>query len=200
MYMNEAEFTIPGWVWYFSVSCGGRLRPQLAVSIYYTFDFILTFYLAPNKFAFLFSEYVSLLCFHSRPGLIDIITSFPILIIMIWMKLTGNVSSWIVKLPAFRIYILPPIQRCASPNGTSCDSFVPHVAAARNSPNSQRFRRSSHLSPPQILHSLPLLLMYRSPALLSRAALFQTLEHSEWAAQGLKLDMITSLSPAFFLA
>lgn len=41
-----------------------------------------------------------------RPGLLDIITSFPVLIIMVYMKLTDSVASWIVKLPAFRIYIL----------------------------------------------------------------------------------------------
>ncbi|KNB44156.1 hypothetical protein JH06_1885 [Blastocystis sp. subtype 4] len=81
MYMNEVDVYIPPW---------------LAVSIYYTFDFCLTFYLAPNKWAFLFSE----------PGLIDVMTSFPVLIIMIIMKKTDHIAAWIVKLPAFRIYIL----------------------------------------------------------------------------------------------
>ncbi|KAK8802785.1 hypothetical protein WA171_006457 [Blastocystis sp. BT1] len=91
MYMNEVDVYIPPW---------------LAVSIYYTFDFCLTFYLAPNKWAFLFSE---LLCFSylsHRPGLIDVMTSFPVLIIMIIMKKTDHIAAWIVKLPAFRIYIL----------------------------------------------------------------------------------------------
>lgn len=44
--------------------------------------------------------------FMFRPGLLDIMTSFPVLIIMLYMKLTDSVASWIVKLPAFRIYIL----------------------------------------------------------------------------------------------
>lgn len=114
---------------------------------------------------------------------------------MIWMKVTGNVSSWIVKLPAFRIYILLPL-RGVRLHRTSRDSFIPHVAAPRNSSNSQRVCGSSHLFAPQIIHFIPLLLMYsllRSP-FFSHSALFQTLEHSEWAAQGLELDMITSLS------
>lgn len=34
--------------------------------------------------------------------------------------------------------------------------------------------------------------------LFSLTALFQTLEYSEWAAQGLELDMITSLSHSIF--
>lgn len=33
-------------------------------------------------------------------------TSFPVLIIMIIMKKTDHIAAWIVKLPAFRIYIL----------------------------------------------------------------------------------------------
>ena len=137
--------------------------------------------------------------------MIDIITSFPILIIMIWMKVTGNVSSWIVKLPAFRIYILLPLPGVLL-HRTSRDSFIPHVAAPRNSSDSQRVRGSSHLFTPQIIHFIPLLLMYSllRPLLFSHSALFQTLEHSEWAAQGLELDMITSLSaphfPPYFLA
>ena len=78
----------------------------MSVSIYYTFDFCLTFYLAPNKFTFVFSEYALIPSFHRRPGLIDIVTSFPVLIIMIYMKMTDSVASWIIKLPTFRIYIL----------------------------------------------------------------------------------------------
>lgn len=140
-----------------------------------------------------------MLYFHRRPGLIDIITSFPILIIMIWMKVTGNVSSWIVKLPAFRIYILLPLGGVLL-HRTSRDSFIPHVAAPRNSSNSQRVCGSSHLFTPQIIHFIPLLLMYSPPRpIFSHTALFQTLEHSEWAAQGLELDMITSLSTPPFL-
>lgn len=107
---------------------------------------------------------------HRRPGLIDIITSFPILIIMIWMKVTGNVSSWIVKLPAFRIYILLPFHRVLL-HSTSRDSFIPHVATPRNPSNSQRVCGSSHLLTPQIIHSIPLFLMYHtlSPTLFSHS-------------------------------
>lgn len=57
MYMNEVDVVIPDWVWYFSVQFIFRFYEQLSVSIYYTLDFCLTFYLAPNKWAFIFSEY-----------------------------------------------------------------------------------------------------------------------------------------------
>lgn len=113
--------------------------------------------------------------------------------------MTGNVSSWIVKLPAFRIYILLPFHRVLL-HSTSRDSFIPHVATPRNPSNSQRVCGSSHLLTPQIIHSIPLFLMYHTlfHTLFSLTALFQTLEYSEWAAQGLELDMITSLSHSIF--
>lgn len=65
----------------------------------------------------------------TRPGLIDIITSFPVLIIMIVMKKTDHVAAWIVKLPAFRIYILrsrfvPPSLHFASSVFSACSSVV----------------------------------------------------------------------------
>ena len=66
-----------------------------------------------------------------RPGLIDIVTSFPVLIIMIYMKLTQSVAGWIVKLPAFRIYILRFKDELL--NATPLDSFAPYVSKAGDS-------------------------------------------------------------------
>ena len=64
----------------------------------------------------------------TRPGLIDVITSFPVLIIMIVMKKTDHVAAWIVKLPAFRIYILR--SRVVLPSPTSPHPSSPHVPAS----------------------------------------------------------------------
>ena len=44
--------------------------------------------------------------FMHRPGFIEVASSFPVLIVMIYMKLNDNVAAWIIKLPIFRIYIL----------------------------------------------------------------------------------------------
>ena len=64
----------------------------------------------------------------TRPGLIDIVTSFPVLIIMIVMKKTDHVAAWIVKLPAFRIYILRrdfvPFTHSASSAFCACSSVA----------------------------------------------------------------------------
>ena len=129
------------------------------MSIYYTFDFFLTFYLAPNKFAFIFSELFWSFALTTRPGLIDVITSFPILIIMIYMKLTDSVASWIVKLPAFRIYIHPFLSDCFF-DSSSCDSIISHVAKTWDSPHPQCLCWSSHVPSFKVYHSFPLFLLF----------------------------------------
>ena len=127
-----------------------------------------------------------------RPGFLDVITSFPVLIIMIYMKITDSVASWIVKLPAFRIYILCRLVVSVL-HSTPFNSSVSYVSATGDFAHSKCIQGPIDVFHLKIMCCFTFLLLFHSASNSLHVALFQQFEFNEWKPRGVHLDMITCL-------